>query len=54
MKKLSEAIIKYRFLIIAAFAALTVLSLIQIRNIEVDPEVKKHASEKYSEQDGYR
>ena len=40
MKKLSEAIIKYRFLIIAFFAAVTLLSLIQLRNIEVDPEVK--------------
>ena len=40
MKKLSEAIIKYRFPIIVFFTAVTVLSLVQLKNIEVDPEVK--------------
>ena len=40
MKKLSEVIIKYRFVIIVFFAAVTVLSLVQLKNIEVDPEVK--------------
>ena len=40
MKKISDAIIRYRYLIIAAYAAVTVLSLMQLKNIEVDPEVK--------------
>ena len=40
MKNLSELIVKFRYLIIAFFAAVTVLSVVQLKNIEVDPEVK--------------
>ena len=44
MKRLSEMIIKYRYPIIIVYILITAFSVLQLRNIEVDPEIKNMLS----------